>query len=143
MYYKRSFAVPNVLGGLIENVVNTNWNHLNDELKMSSVPVNIFETEKSYELHVVAPGLKKEDFKLAVDKNMLNISYEHKDENKEQQEGKWIRSEFRTKSFKRSFTLNEKIDAAGIAAKYADGVLVVTLAKKEVAEPSAQEIPVN
>ena len=143
MYYKRNFAVPNVLGGFIENVVNNNWNHLNDELKTSSVPVNIYETEKAYDLHVVAPGLKKEDFKLGIDKDILNISFEHKDENKETQEGKWIRSEYHLKSFKRSFTLTEKIDVANIAAKYADGVLVVTLPKKEAAEPTAHEIPVN
>ena len=142
MYYKRNFAVPNIFGGILENVVNSNLSHLNDELKTSSVPVNILETDKSYELHVVAPGLKKEDFKLGIEKNILNISFEQKEENKEQA-GKWIRSEYQMKSFKRSFTLNEKIEASGIAAKYADGVLIVSLPKKEVAEPTAQEIPVN
>jgi len=134
--------VPNIFGGILENVVNSNYNHLNDELKTSSVPVNIQETDKTYELHVIAPGLKKEDFKLGIEKNILNISFEQKEENKEQA-GKWIRSEYQMKSFKRSFTLNEKIEASGIAAKYADGVLIVSLPKKEVAEPTAQEIPVN
>lgn len=75
MYYKRSYAVPNILGGLIDNVVNTNWNHFTDDVKLGAVPVNILETDKSYELHVVAPGLKKEDFKLGIDKNILNISF--------------------------------------------------------------------
>ena len=106
------------------------------------MPVNIQETDKTYELHVIAPGLKKEDFKLGIEKNILNISFEQKEENKEQA-GKWIRSEYQMKSFKRSFTLNEKIEASGIAAKYADGVLIVSLPKKEIAEPTAQEIPVN
>lgn len=142
MYYKRNFAVPNIFGGILENVVNSNYNHLSDELKTSSVPVNIQETDRTYELHVIAPGLKKEDFKLGIEKNILNISFEQKEENKEQA-GKWIRSEYQMKSFKRSFTLNEKIEASGIAAKYADGVLIVSLPKKEVAEPTAQEIPVN
>lgn len=141
MYYKRSFAVPNILGGIMENVVNAN--HLNDEMKMFSVPVNILETEKSYELHVVAPGLKKEDFKLGIEKNILTISFEHKDENKDQKDAKWIRSEYRIRSFKRSFTLNEKVDANAISAKYADGVLVIALPKKENAAPETQEIPVN
>jgi HSP20 family protein len=145
MYNKRAFAVmPNILGGIFEDVMNNNCNHISNEMKFASVPVNIFETDKSYDLHVVAPGLKKEDFKLGIDKNILNISFEQKEENKDAQEGKWIRSEYKMKSFKRSFTLNEKIDATKIAAKYADGVLVVTLPKKEVAaEPAAQEIPVN
>lgn len=141
MYNKRHFAVmPNIFGGILEDAFQSNWNQ---EVKTSSVPVNIFETDKSYDLHVVAPGLKKEDFKLTIDKNMLQIAYEHKDENKGQQEGKWTRSEYRLRSFKRTFTLNEKIDAANIGAKYADGVLVVTLPKKEVATPEVHEIAVN
>ena len=144
MYNKRHFAVmPNVFGGIFEDVLQSKWNHINEEVRTSSVPVNILETDKSYDLHVVAPGLKKEDFKLAIDRDMLHISFDQKDENKEQQEGKWIRSEYRMRSFKRSFTLNEKVDIAKIAAKYADGVLVVTLPKKEVTEPTVQEIAVN
>ena len=144
MYNKRSFAVmPNILGGIFEDVIHNNWNHVNEDFKISSVPVNIHETDKSYDLHVVAPGLKKEDFKISVEKDMLTISFERKDENKEAQEGKWIRTEYRAKSFKRSFTINDKVDAAQIAAKYADGVLVVSLPKKAVAEPSVHEIAVN
>jgi HSP20 family protein len=144
MYNKRSFAVmPNIIGGIFEDVLHNNWNHINEEVRTSSVPVNIHETDKNYDLHVVAPGLKKEDFKISIDKNILQISFAHKDENKEPQEGKWIRTEYRMKSFKRSFTMNEKIDAGKIAAKYADGVLVVSLPKKEVVEPPVQEIAVN
>jgi HSP20 family protein len=144
MYNKRNFAVmPNILGGIFEDVMNNNWNHINHDVRTSSVPVNILETDKSYDLHVVAPGLKKEDFKLGVEKQILNISFEHKEENKEQQDGKWIRSEYHVKSFKRSFTMNEKVDTARISAKYADGVLIVTLPKKEVTEPETHEIAVN
>jgi len=145
MYTKRSYAVmPRTIGGFFEDVLQNGWNHLNEEVTAFSVPVNIQETDKSYELHLVAAGLKKEDFKLAVDQNILTISAEQKkEENKEQPEGKWLRNEYRMKSFKRSFTLNEKIDAGQIAAKYADGVLVVSLPKKEVSEPTPQEIAVN
>ena len=81
--------------------------------------------------------------KISVDKNLLQISYEHKEENKDQQTGKWIRNEYKMRSFKRSFTLNEKIDAGKISAKYADGVLVIGLPKKEVTEPTVHEIAVN
>src|ERR1019366_7760375 len=132
--------MPNILGGIFEDAFHNNWNH---EFKTSSVPVNIYETDKGYDLHVVAPGLKKEDFRISVEKDMLTISFGHKDENKEAHEGKWIRTEYRMKSFKRNFTMNEKVDAGKIAAKYADGVLVVTLPKKEVAEPRVHEIAVN
>jgi HSP20 family protein len=144
MYNKRSFAVmPNILGGIFEDVINHNWNHNNETVKISSVPVNILETDNSYDLHVVAPGLKKEDFKLGIEKNILNISFDQKEESKEPQDGKWIRSEYRMKPFKRSFTLDEKIDAGKIAARYTDGVLIISLPKKEVTEPPVQEISVN
>ena len=141
MYYKRNYGV---MPGFLENVLQNGWNNLAEEANLSSVPVNIMETDKSYELHVVAAGLKKEDFKLNIDRNILNISFEQKEENKEQpQEGKWLRKEYRMRSFKRSFTLNDKIDATKISAKYADGILNITLPKKEVSEPTTQEINVN
>jgi HSP20 family protein len=50
-------------------------------------------------------------------------------------EGKWVRTEFKRRSFKRSFTLTEKVDASNISAKYADGVLMISLGKKEPAQP--------
>jgi HSP20 family protein len=144
MYFKRNYAVmPRTISGLLEDVFQNGWNHLNEEVTSFSAPVNIQETDKSYEIHLVAPGLKKEDFKLNIDKNILQVAVEQNEENKEKEDSKWIRNEYRMRSFKRSFTLNEKIDATGIAAKYADGVLVVSLPKKEVSEPTPQQIAVN
>ena len=144
MYTKRSYAVmPRTIGGLIEDVFQNGWNQLNEEVSAFSAPVNIQETDKSYEVHLVAPGLKKEDFKLNIERDILTISAEQKAENKEGQDGKWLRNEYRMKSFKRSFTLNDKVDAGKISAKYTDGVLVVSLPKKEVSEPAAHEITVN
>ena len=144
MYTKRSYAVmPRTIGGFLEDVFQNGWNQLSEETGAYAAPVNIQETDKSYELHMVAAGFKKEDFKLSLEKNVLQISVEQNEENKEGQEGKWLRSEYRKRSFKRSFTLNEKVDTAKISAKYADGILTVTLPKKEVSEPAAQEIAVN
>jgi len=142
MYNKRAFAVmPNVLGGIFEDAMQHNWRAAQDRATNFSVPVNILETEKNYELHVVAPGLKKDDFKISLDKNLLSISFEHNEE-QNAQEGKWIRSEYRTRSFKRTFTMNEKVDSAQISAKYNDGVLVVNLPKKENVAATAQQISV-
>ncbi len=144
MYTRRNFAVtPRTIGGFFEDVMNNGWNQLNEELSSFTVPVNIQETDKSYELHLVAPGLKKEDFNLNVDRNILQISAEQKTEQTEEKAEKWIRSEYRMKSFKRIFTLNEKIDASKIAAKYADGILVVSLPKKEPIEPTTHQVQVN
>ncbi len=145
MYTKRSFGIlPRTVNGLMEDIFFNGFDRTNGESALFQVPVNIKETEGSYDLHVVAPGLKKEDFKISVDKDILSISFEQKEENKEgSSEGKWLRSEYRMRSFKRNFTLNEKVDAGKISAKYADGVLLVTLTKKEVTEPATHEIAVN
>jgi len=147
MYSKRNYGImPGTFGGFLGDVLHTSFNHLNEEISSFSAPVNIQETSTSYELQLVAPGLKKEDLKLNLDRNIMHISFEQKDQkdaNKEQPESKWLRSEYRMRSFKRSFTLNEKIDVTKIAAKYADGILHVTMPKKEVTEPTAQEISVN
>lgn len=145
MYNKRSYAVlPRTIGGFMEDVFNNGWNRVNEEVSAFTAPVNISETDKSYELFVMAAGLKKEDFKLTVDKSVLTIAYDHKEETKEEGvQEKWLRNEYRMKSFKRSFTMNDKVDAGKIAAKYNDGILQITLPKKENAEPTTHEISVN
>ena len=145
MYYKRNYGpVPRTISGLMEDMVQTGWNRFTEEVNSFNAPVNIQETDNSYELHLIAPGLKREDFKINLDKEVLNISYEQKkEETQDQPTEKWLRSEYRMKSFKRSFSLNDKVDAGKISAKYADGVLIVTLPKKEVSEPATLEIAVN
>ena len=104
--------------------------------------VNICETTDNYELEFNVPGRKKEDFKITVDKNILTVSFEktqeHKEENKQ-----FIKREFVTQSFKRSFTLDEKINADDINAKYEDGILFLTLPKKEEVKVLPKEISVK
>ena len=141
MYHARSIYNPRTFGGLFENILQNGWN-LGDNIETANPPVNILETEKGFELHLVAPGLNKENFKINVEQNVLSISFEKKEENKEQNE-KWLRSEYKFRSFKRNFTLNDKIDTANINAKYADGILVVDLPKKEETAPAAQQITVK
>ena len=106
------------------------------------VPVNVKETEKSYHLEVVAPGFEKTDFKINLDDNLLTVSAEKKDEVKEETQ-KQIRREYSYHSFKRSFTLDEKVDATNIEAFYINGVLTLNLPKKEVVKTSATEISIK
>lgn len=110
-------------------------------------PVNIKESDKGYSLEVVAPGFDKSDFKVNIDQNVLTVSAEKKEEVKENAENsnteKQVRREYSFRSFKRSFTLDEKIDAAGIEAKYNNGVLILNLPKKEVVKATAQEINIQ
>ena len=144
MYQKRNYGVvPRAFGGLLEDMLHGGINRFSEEVNVLSAPVNIRETDAAYEMHLIAPGLKKEDFKINIEKNLLHISYEHKEETNEENDHKWLRNEYRYRSFKRSFSLNEKIDGSNISAKYADGVLVITLAIKENVEAAAKEIAVN
>ena len=105
-------------------------------------PVNITENAGAYHLEVAAPGMDKADFNLKLDGNILTISAERKQETKDET-SKAIRREFSYRSFKRSFTLDEKIDAAGIAAKYENGILKVALPKKEETKALAKEITIS
>ena len=114
----------------------------NNPERKGSVPVNVKETEKSYLLEVVAPGFDKNDFKVNLDQDLLTISAEKKSEAKAENE-KQVRREYNFRSFKRSFTLDEKIDATNIEASYVNGVLTLNLPKKEAVKAAATEIVIK
>jgi HSP20 family protein len=105
-------------------------------------PVNIHETSDAYHLELSAPGRGKEDFKLAVDNGQLTISFEKKEDTKTE-DYKTVRKEFSFRSFKRSFTLDDKIDSNSIQAKYENGVLKVLLPKKEQVKESTKQITIQ
>jgi HSP20 family protein len=105
-------------------------------------PVNISESEHGYKLEVVAPGWNKEDFKIDLDQNTLTISAEL-NEQKEAKEEKQIRREYSFRSFKRSFTLDESIDAEQIAAQYVNGILTLNLPKKAEVKPAIKQINIQ
>ncbi|MEO5945624.1 MAG: Hsp20/alpha crystallin family protein [Chitinophagaceae bacterium] len=117
-------------------------NDLNKLQGKDSVPVNVKETEYGYQIEVVAPGFEKIDFKINLDDNFLTISAEKKAEEKKESE-KQIRREYSYRSFKRSFTIDSKIDATKIDASYVNGVLTLNLPKKEEVKASAKEIIIN
>lgn len=104
--------------------------------------VNIVEGDKAYTLEVMAPGLKKEDFKISIDKDLLTVSFE-KSESAEEKTDKYIRKEFVMNSFKRSFTLNEKLNADGITARYEHGVLLVSIPKAELKTVEVKTVEIN
>jgi HSP20 family protein len=97
-----------------------------------NVPVNLRETDKTFEMSLVAPGLRKEDFRLNVTDEVLTVSYEQKEEqNKENKAEGWLRKEYKMQSFSRSFNLDDSIDANKISASYDNGILHLSLPKKE------------
>lgn len=105
-------------------------------------PVNLYESREAYHLELVAPGLKKEDFKVSLDKGLLTIAYE-KPAEAPQQDVKTHRREFKPASFHRSFTIDEKINAEGIQAKYEDGILKLLFPKKEEVKVTPKEISID
>ena len=105
-------------------------------------PVNIQEKTDAYQLEVSAPGFDKSSFAVKLDGNLLTITAEKTEETKDET-AKTIRKEFSQKAFKRSFTLDEKIEASAISAKYENGILSVVLPKKEEVKIAAKEITIQ
>lgn len=103
-------------------------------------PVNIFRTDKSYEMLVFAPGRIKENFHLDLKGNQLRVSYTPP-------EGfprpDWIKREYSRGGFEREFTLDEAVDTASISARYVDGVLEISLPFIAGKESVQREIAVN
>ena len=114
----------------------------NQNSNLNFPAVNITETKDNYELDLNVPGRNKEDFKITVDKNILTVSYEKKEEQKDESK-KFVKKEFSSRSFKRSFNLDEKINAETINAKYENGILTLTLPIKEEVKVLPKEIAVS
>ena len=105
------------------------------------VPVNIEETDNSFELSIFAPALIKENIKLSVKDDVLTVAYtapEQQEENASQ--NNYRRREYSNGSFERTFLLNGKVLTENIAASYADGILKVTLPKNPETNKPAQDI---
>lgn len=135
---------PVYFGNLFDELFNqfpANWGK-DTQHPLSSVPANIHETKEGYHVELNAPGRNKEDFKVNLENGLLTISYEKKEE-AENKDYKTIRKEFGFRSFKRSFSLDEKINTAGILAKYENGILKVYLPKKEEVVVNPQQISIQ
>jgi HSP20 family protein len=118
-----------------------NWNNNNYSSTRTTVPaVNIKETEDQFEVQLAAPGMEKNDFKIQLDGNTLTISSE-KQHNKEEKEQSYSRKEFSYQSFQRSFVLpKDVVDEEGISGRYEDGVLYLTVPKKEEVKQKAPRL---
>jgi len=110
----------------------SNWKSMGATLPA----VNVKETNDDFIIEVASPGMKRDDFKVELDNNVLTISSEMENRNEEtDKNGKYTRREFSYQSFQRSFSLPEnKVEGGKISAKYTDGILYVTVPKKEDAK---------
>ncbi|MEI6949296.1 Hsp20/alpha crystallin family protein [Paraflavisolibacter sp. H34] len=143
---------PMTFNGLVDNVFQNSLNRFFDDdnwgfrglTHTQRVPVNLRETATTYEMQLVAPGLRKEDFNISVDNKMLTVSFEHRAEEKEEnKEEGWLRREYGMQSFSRSFQLDETVNAEGITARYADGMLCLSIPKKEGAQKISKTVEVK
>lgn len=132
---KRNNSNSNFFPSLMEELFRPDWAGGTQNMNTLTVPpVNIKETELSFEVELSDPGKKKEDFNIEIDNDLLTISSEHNSENTTE-EGKFTRREFSHSSFKRAFTLPETVKAEDIKASYESGILKMNLPKREEALP--------
>lgn len=103
------------------------------EFNRSLPAVNVKENNKEFNIEFAAPGFKKNDFKINVEENILTISAEKQDEKNEEKDN-YTRKEFSYNSFSRSFTLPQTVNADKIDAKYNDGILNLSIPKREEAK---------
>jgi len=149
---KKETAQPATFGNVVDRLFQTNLSRFfDDDLwgftgidTPNKVPVNIRETDRTYELDFAAPGLKKQDISLNLAGDLLTISFEQEGQKKEEdKQHRWLRQEFRKASFSRSFHLDDTVDGSKVTARYEDGVLHVSLPKKEQAQSLSRQITIE
>ena len=127
--------MPSVFDRFFENDM-FDWSNRNFSNTNTTLPaVNIKEDKDGFEVEMSAPGFEKGDFKIELNNSLLTISSEKKIENETKEGQHFTRKEFSYQSFSRSFTLPETVEGEKIMAKYENGVLSVSIPKKEEAKP--------
>jgi HSP20 family protein len=121
------------------------WSNRNYSPTNTTIPsVNIKENDDEFEVELAAPGLVKSDFNIELNKDLMTISSEKKTENETNEGKQFARREFSYQSFSRSFYLPNSADAEKIKARYENGILKVSIPKKEEAKPGpAKQISIS
>jgi len=133
-------AVNPRFNDVLDSIINDSF--FNERFVNKTPAVNIAETENEFHIELAVPGLKKEDLKISLDKNVLSVSAEKKTENIDETK-KYSKREYSYNSFVRSFTLPETADQTKIEAEYTDGILKLNVSKKEEAKIQSREIAVK
>jgi HSP20 family protein len=133
------------LPSIFNDIFDDDFMNYTPAKQFASPAVNIIENDKDYEIEVAAPGMSKEDFKVRLENdNELVISLEKKNEDKHEKKN-YLRREFSYASFKQAFIIPDEVEAEGINAAMVDGVLKITLPKKEatVKTPASRQIEIG
>ncbi|PTS93090.1 Hsp20/alpha crystallin family protein [Pedobacter sp. HMWF019] len=136
---KRNSLMPG-FNDVFDSIFNDTF--FSDRMITRVPAANISETADHYHVELAAPGLKKEDFKLNLERNVLSISAEQRLEDK-REERNYAKREYSYNSFVRSFTLPESADENGIQATYNDGVLAINIPKREEAKTISRQIEIK
>ncbi len=134
----------NWLPSVFDDMFKTDW--LGGTTNVNSIgtnipAVNIQENDDNFKVFVAAPGMKKENFNIELDNDILTISSEIKSENESSEKnGKYTRKEFNYSNFKRAFSLPESVNSQEISASYNSGVLEINLPKREEAKVQAKRM---
>jgi HSP20 family protein len=137
-------VVDNIFNNTMRRFFDGNLWDTNNSTNAGTVPVNVRETENQYEVDVIAPGCKKEDFSVQVKTGELVISFDHnREKDQKDEEAGWVRNEYVHRSFSRTFTLDDTVDIEKINAGYTDGILRIILPKNEKAKPISIAIDVK
>lgn len=146
---------PATFGSVVDQIFQNNlnrffdddyWNQglFNKSQGLGAVPVNIKETDKTFEMELYAPGLTKQDFHLNIEGDLLTVSFDKKTESKQENKREdWVREEYKMQGFSRSFSMGDTVDATKITARYENGVLYLQLPKKEHAQKISRSVEIQ
>ena len=109
-------------------------NLFEDQPGISMPALNVVENNDNFRIEVAAPGLEKKDFKIDLENNVLTFPSEKEERSESKEEGNYMRREFSYSSLWRSFSLLNSVDAEKISANHKDGILSITIPKKEEAK---------
>lgn len=131
---KFSNQMPRLFDRFFENDLFDMPSHNLTRTNTTVPAVNIKENKDSFEVEMSAPGFEKNDFNVELDHQLLTISSERRTEKEEKEDEHFTRREFSYQSFSRSFTLPESADNEQISAKYENGILTLSIPKKDEAK---------
>jgi HSP20 family protein len=121
---KQNYSLPSIM----DDFFSTNWNIPVSDYSNSTPAVNVKENDKSFTLHIAAPGINKDDFEISIENKVISIEVI---ENSKNENDDFTRKEFDYKSFKRSFSIPKSVELSKINALYLNGVLEIQLPKNK------------
>ncbi len=133
----KGYYEPDFFGGVLDTFLNGGEVVANKK----SVPVNVRETDQAFEIQFSLAGYDKEDVAINVEKHVLTVTGTER--KAEEEAGKYTRKEFELKGFERSFKLPEIVEEEKIEAGFKNGILSITVPKKEPVKPVSIQIDVK